>query len=220
MDNLQIVLFAVIAVFFVKWFLSYKKKRDLGNKIQGPYSLPIIGNLELAFLGPTKILGWLYGNSKKFPRFYKMWMGLDFWIINYDPELSEKILTNPKLVKSSDYHFLMPWLGRGLLLKEGQQWFGRRKAITPAFHFNILEEFLEIFARHADVLTTKFDIGKAVDVTPLSLNCAFDIICGKIVFDQDKISFLITSRIPESSMGLEMNSQNESNVPYVKAVDQ
>lgn len=191
MDSLQFVLIAVIAVIFVKFFLNYKKKRDLANKIHGPYSLPIIGNFEMMFLSPTKLLKWLYGNSKKFPRFYKMWMGLDLWIINYDPELSERILTNPKLVKSSDYYFLMPWLGRGLLLKEGQQWFGRRKAITPAFHFNILEEFLEIFARHADILMTKFEVGNTVDVTPLSLNCAFDIICGNIAFSEVEIRILL-----------------------------
>uniref|UniRef100_T1GCV1 Cytochrome P450 n=1 Tax=Megaselia scalaris TaxID=36166 RepID=T1GCV1_MEGSC len=88
----------------------------------------------------------------------------------------------------------------GLFLNEGQKWSERRKAITPAFHFNILEDFLEIFARSADVLIDKFDTDKVVNVPPLFLMCAFDVIC-------------------ETSMGLKMNSQSECNVPYVKAVN-
>lgn len=49
-----------------------------------------------------------------------MWLGTDLWIINYDPELTEKMLNNSKLVKSNDYSFLQPWLGKGLLLNEGK----------------------------------------------------------------------------------------------------
>lgn len=119
MDSLQLVLLAVVSVILVKYLLSYKKKRDLANKIHGPYSLPFIGNWQLAVSSPTKQLEWLYEMTKKFPRYYKMWLGVDLWVINYDPELSEKILTNSKLVKSNDYFFLRPWLGKGLLLNEG-----------------------------------------------------------------------------------------------------
>lgn len=47
--------------------------------------------------------------------------------------------------KSSYYRFLLPVLGEGLLLSNGAKWAHRRKILTPAFHFNILQKFLDTF---------------------------------------------------------------------------
>lgn len=47
---------------------------------------------------------------------------------------------------------MAPWLGDGLLLANSTVWRGRRKILTPAFHFKILENFIPLFARHTDLL--------------------------------------------------------------------
>lgn len=47
--------------------------------------------------------------------------------------------------KSRLYKFLGRWLGEGLLTSSGQKWQKRRKLLTPAFHFNVLQKFLDIF---------------------------------------------------------------------------
>lgn len=65
---------------------------------------------------------------------------------------------------------------------------------------------------------TKFDTDQVVNVTPLALKCAFDVICGNLKINFVYIEFLLINIFVETSMGLEMNSQNEPNVPYVKAV--
>ena len=76
---------------------------------------------------------------------------------------------------------LRSWLRDGLLLSMGKKWLGRRRAITPAFHFKILEQFVEVFDRNSNILV---EIIKAkgpnepVDVFPLITLAALDIICG------------------------------------------
>ena len=61
------------------------------------------------------------------------------------------------LCKGYDYQFLWPWLGQGLLTSGGDKWRARRKLLTPAFHGNILRQFLESMTSHAEKLSSKLD---------------------------------------------------------------
>lgn len=63
-----------------------------------------------------------------------------------DAELAEIVLTDTLLItKGFVYNFLKPAIGEGLLISTDKKWHSRRKMLTPAFHFNILEHFVEIF---------------------------------------------------------------------------
>ncbi|XP_014484841.1 PREDICTED: cytochrome P450 4C1-like isoform X2 [Dinoponera quadriceps] len=56
-----------------------------------------------------------------------------------------KILNSTKhIVKGYEYKLLKSWLGEGLLISKGMKWQKRRKILTPAFHFSILKQFVEI----------------------------------------------------------------------------
>lgn len=84
--------------------------------------------------------------SKKFANGFVYW-SFGFFIYHiYSAEGLEKILTNPKHnEKSFTYKFLHNLLGTGLLTSDGEKWFSRRKLLTPAFHFNVLNEFQRTF---------------------------------------------------------------------------
>ncbi|OXA45382.1 Cytochrome P450 4C1 [Folsomia candida] len=98
------------------------------------------------------------------------------------------------------------WLGRGLLTAKARKWRGRRKLLTPTFHFKILEEFSVVFNEQADVLTKilkeKAD-GKPFNIFPFMARCALDIIC-------------------ETAMGKKLNAQvqQDGDDEYLNAVSE
>ncbi|KAF2352195.1 Cytochrome P450, partial [Trinorchestia longiramus] len=115
----------------------------------------------------------------------------------------ETVLSGHKvLTKSKDYDFLMPWLGRGLLVSSGSKWFERRKMLTPAFHFKILEDFMGIFNEKSQILANKLvqhATGKEFDIFDMVTLCTLDTIL-------------------ETAMGLNMEVQRHSKTPYINAV--
>ena len=50
------------------------------------------------------------------------------------------------------YRSLLPWLGEGLLLAGGEKWAYSRRLLTPAFHFDILKPYQDIFNHCTDIM--------------------------------------------------------------------
>lgn len=71
------------------------------------------------------------------------------------------------ITKSQVYDMLHCWLGTGLLTSDGTKWQTRRKILTPAFHFNILQEFIKIFNEETKNLVEelKKHEDRTIDVT-------------------------------------------------------
>ena len=50
---------------------------------------------------------------------------------------------------------LKPWLGDGLLLAGGGKWARNRRLLTPAFHFDILKPYVNVYNKAADILIVR-----------------------------------------------------------------
>ncbi|KAJ9599774.1 hypothetical protein L9F63_026377, partial [Diploptera punctata] len=133
-----------------------------------------------------------------------------FWFLSYpfmqihQPKHLEVILGNVQHIeKSLAYTFLHDWLGTGLLTSKGKKWHSHRKMLTPAFHFAILENFVQVFAKKSEILVKKLkkNVGpQSFDIYPYITACALDIIC-------------------ETAMGVEINAQDQEKLSdYVEAV--
>ncbi|KAM7304846.1 cytochrome P450 4V2 [Ixodes scapularis] len=81
------------------------------------------------------------------------------------------------------YDFLAGWLGKqSMVLATGSIWRFKRKLMTPAFHFRILENYMAIFNQNADLLVRR--LCSFVDKAPSepirlfenTQKCALDII--------------------------------------------
>lgn len=113
-----------------------------------------------------------------------MWLGPQLVFVMTDPKDVEVVLTSMKLItKSDEYEFIKPWLNTGLLTSTEKKWISRRKIITPAFHFKILEDFVETFDRQTTILVEKLKIFEGrgeFNIFPLTALCALDVICGNL----------------------------------------
>jgi cytochrome P450 len=75
-------------------------------------------------------------------------------------------------------------------LSQGDLWRSRRKLLTPAFHFSILNTFVEVFNEQSRVLCgiigdicQSFADGKSeMDVYPFLAKCSLDVICGNNIY--------------------------------------
>ena len=55
------------------------------------------------------------------------------------------------------YRLGLPWLGEGLLIASGNRWSRARKLLTPAFHFEILKPYIDVYNDAAEILIVSTD---------------------------------------------------------------
>ncbi|XP_027693847.1 cytochrome P450 4A11-like isoform X2 [Vombatus ursinus] len=125
-----------------------------------------------SFPGPPA--HWLYGNvlefpveeelrkmvslAEKFPCAFPRWFS-GFWNLFqvYDPEYIKMILSKRDPKSHDVYKFLVPWIGKGLLVLNGSVWSWHRRLLTPAFHNDILKPYVGLMADSARVMLDKWE---------------------------------------------------------------
>lgn len=169
--------------------LKFKHLIDVTRNIPSAPTLPIIGHAHYFVNKPAHVkieklrqLLDIYGNTMK------VWLGPELNIVMVDVKDVEAVLNSMAFIeKAGEYKALEPWLKEGLLVSRGRKWHKRRKAITPAFHFKILDQFIEVFERESRVLIANLERERRLQGSGgfnlydwINL-CTLDTICGKVL---------------------------------------
>jgi cytochrome P450 family 4 len=99
----------------------------------------------------------------------------------------------------------------------GEIWKKHRRLLTPAFHFEILQQFVEVFEKCGDIFVEKFqnEIGHSFDIYPYITFCTLDKTYGEIFRYFGSVRGSLSS---ESIMGVNLNVQKGETAEYVQSV--
>lgn len=202
---ITVVFITLLTVKLTRFLIRKQELSVLFKHFPSPPRQPFIGNYGL-FIGkpPAGMV-----KRESMPRLQEYWncfLEIFNTIISFHTKYGPNVvmqglfndttmnIANPKDVetvllskstqsKAAQYQFVEPWLANGLLLSKGKEWFAQRKMITPAFHFNILEDFIEIFNKQSDkmieILMPLATGTQDVNMYNFVTLCALDIISGE-----------------------------------------
>ncbi|XP_065753275.1 cytochrome P450 4A25-like isoform X2 [Phocoena phocoena] len=123
---------------------------------------------------PSPPSHWLYGHMQefqdetelqpllkwveKYPSACARWLwGTKALVLIYDPDYIKVVLGRSDPKSHDSYRMLIPWIGNGLLVLEGQTWFQHRRMLTPAFHYDILKPYVGLMADSVRVMLDKWE---------------------------------------------------------------
>nr|XP_016939415.1 cytochrome P450 4d1 isoform X1 [Drosophila suzukii] len=189
--------------------LKFKRLIDLISYMPGPPALPLVGHGH-HFIGKPphemvkKIFQFMDTYSKD--QVLKVWLGPELNVLMGNPKDVEVVLGTLRFNdKAGEYKALEPWLKEGLLVSRGRKWHKRRKIITPAFHFKILDQFVEVFEKGSRDLLRNMERDRLKH--------------GDAGFSlYDWINLCTMDTICETAMGVSINAQSNADSEYVQAV--
>ncbi|XP_077506362.1 cytochrome P450 4V2-like [Amblyomma americanum] len=180
---------AKVVMALARWIRMYWCLRNVPHpKQRWPFSLAIDMWQSLAKMDPN-----LEITARIFNYFEEMfktihdqevtvaYYGPQPFLIAATPKALEPVLNNSQnLNKAFLYKMMKPWIGNGILIIDKSLWRSRRKLITPAFHFRVMDDYAPIMNRRAREMLCKLDaVGtEFFDVLPIMRLAAFGILFG------------------------------------------
>jgi cytochrome P450 len=161
----------------------WRRYFELGMKLPGPPALPIIGNcLQFTTNNFCKLYQQFTEIAHSYGPVARLWFGPVLVVVLTDPYCIETVVKHDKLcsrgylcTKTAERVFR-----KGLFQLDGEEWQRHRKIVSAALHINILETFVENFAKNSDILANNLkalaDGITAHDIAPYLNRCTLDII--------------------------------------------
>ncbi|KAJ8968358.1 hypothetical protein NQ317_000089, partial [Molorchus minor] len=205
LECLAILIGSVGIVYSLKYLKNSFRSKKLIWMLPGPKKDPLLGHLKEFLLCDDATL---FRKLRKWAReFYPVYnlcpsMLVIAGNISGAEDFELVASTTKNIGKGPIYTVFDRWLGNGLLTSTGEHWQTRRKILTPAFHFKILQQFVTIFNKETNNL---------VEVLRKECNKPETNIMPFIT------QFTLYS-INETSMGVKLRSDNEEDKSYCSAV--
>ncbi|XP_078687168.1 cytochrome P450 4F8-like [Branchiostoma floridae x Branchiostoma belcheri] len=139
-----------------KFVWNYQREFRVGRPFPCPPYHWLYGNLHLTdgrfgerFLSMSREI------VEKHPRAHCFWVSVlpPAVMVTHPDTIRQLLKTTTK--KSEDYEQLRPWLGNGLITSTGDVWKVHRRLLTPAFHFDILKQYVSVYNRAAEHMIEK-----------------------------------------------------------------
>ncbi|XP_002134062.3 cytochrome P450 4d1 isoform X1 [Drosophila pseudoobscura] len=189
--------------------LKFKRVIEVISYMPGPPVLPLVGHGH-HFIGkpPHELVKQITEFMSKYAKdeTLKVWLGPELNVLMANPKDVEVVLGTMRFNdKAGEYKALEPWLKEGLLVSRGRKWHKRRKIITPAFHFKILDQFVDVFENGSRDLLRNMEMDRLRQ--------------GQTGFNlYDWINLCTMDTICETAMGVSINAQTNADSEYVQAV--
>ncbi|XP_054156240.1 cytochrome P450 4V2-like [Oppia nitens] len=212
---ISLTIFSVIIIIIIYFYYKLKnlyRDRCLST-IPGPrHRYPFIGNLDLFRIPGVprneiiyKILLSLCNQYNKYG-IYKIFLGPKPVVVIFKSKLMNTIFSSHvNIEKSYIYKFLSVLCLDGLAMSTGSKWKGRRKLLTPAFHFKILNNFIPIMNEQTNIFMDKIRNQLAIDRQ-------------SVIDIREPITLLTLDIICETAMGVQVGAQVGNNRSYIGAV--
>ncbi|XP_015188211.1 PREDICTED: cytochrome P450 4C1-like [Polistes dominula] len=150
---LTIFLSSIVLLILLHCKIKYGRIGRILNSLPGPDTYPIIGNLHHIKDVPDNVIKKIVEYNNKYFPIYKISTFGYYMVFLLHPDDIKVLMTSTENIdKEHVYYFLRPWLSYGLLTSTGKKWQKRRKMLTPAFHFKILEHSVITFNKEAHCL--------------------------------------------------------------------
>ncbi|GAB1866375.1 Cytochrome P450 4C1 [Camponotus japonicus] len=176
-----IFLLSILSLLVYNYYVHHGRNGQLINLIPGPLGYPISGNSLEFLVSAEEQWKWMHTTFDKYYPITKLWAFFRPIVSIRHPDDLEIILSSTKHIeKSKTYDLLHPWLRTGLLTSTGTKWQTRRKILTPAFHFNILNQFIDILVKESDRMTKSLKNVKGTiikDLVPFISEHTLNAIC-------------------------------------------
>ncbi|XP_025267617.1 cytochrome P450 4C1 isoform X1 [Camponotus floridanus] len=204
-------MFIIILILFIfilliyNYYVHYERNNRLLNLIPGPSGYPIIGNALQCYVSVEELWKLACTLMNEYYPFFKFGGFFVYGVCISHPDDLETILSSTKYIeKGRLYNLLHPWLNTGLLTSKGVKWQTRRKILTPTFHFNILNQFVDIFIKEGDCMTKSL---KNVEISVVKDLSSF-------------ISEHTLNAICETAMGVSLQKLGEFQKQYRNAINE
>ena len=182
----------------------YRQLKHLKTVPKYPPVHWLLGNLQtVRKLDEDMLLNFCSFVQRERIKVSMFWLGPFFAHVDVlHPDLLSHVLKVPK--SRPVYKMLMPWLGEGLLIAGGDKWYRNRRLLTPAFHFQILKPYINVYNSCLEVMLRKWTVSMQR---------------GESIELFDTVSLLSLDVVMQCALSFNSDCQSVNvKHPYIKAV--